>query len=84
MFPWELSYASDEFQFILCDTEVIVFSDLVPGCWSPIHPPTTMIDIPNERELQYVCEYLFTHSMTSSIPKIWHNNLNLYYQGHIL
>ena len=42
----------------LCDTDATAFSDLVPGRQSPIHPPITMIDIINERELQYTCEYL--------------------------
>lgn len=62
MCPPEFFCASDDFQFILCDTEATIFSDLVLGCLSPIHPSTTMIDVTNEREPQYVCEYLFTRS----------------------
>lgn len=84
MCPLEISCASDDFQFILCDTDATAFYDLVLGCQLPIYPPTTMIDITNKREHQYMCEYLFTHSVTSSVPMLWHSNLNLFYQGYIL
>ena len=30
------------------------------------------------------CEYLLSHPVTCSVPIIWQNNLNLYYQGYIL
>ena len=66
MCPPELSCASEDFQFISRDTDVTVFSDPVLHYLSPIHPCTTVIDITNERETQYVCEHLFTHS---SLPQ---------------
>lgn len=50
----------------LCDTDDTVFSDLVPGCQSPIHPPTTMTDIMNEKGLQCTREYLLSYPVTSS------------------
>lgn len=61
MCPSELSYANDDFQFILYDSDASVFYDLFLGGQFPIQPCTTMINIINERELQYECEYLFTH-----------------------
>lgn len=68
---------------LLYDTDFTVVYDLVLGCQFTIHLPITMIDITNERELQYACKYLFIHSVTSSKSMIWHNNFNLYYQGLI-
>lgn len=50
----------------LCDTDDTVFSDLVPGCQSLIHPPTTTTDIMNEKGLQCTREYLLSHPVTPS------------------
>lgn len=66
------------------DTDATVVYDFVLDCQFTIHPPTTMIDITNERELQYTYKYLFIHSVNSSVSMIWHNNFNLCYQGLII
>lgn len=66
------------------DTDATVVYDVVLDCQFTIHPPTTMIDITNERELQYTYKYLFIHSVNSSVSMIWHNNFNLCYQGLII